>query len=217
MRWRTMPRILALLVGVSLGALAMPPAVAACSCMQITMDDARTQADAVVFTGTVGPRDARGYPVTVTRWFKGGGIFEPRVRLHPEGFSEAGGGADCTVKPLPTGTAWIFITSAFEGMYSVNLCSPHAALATDEGQTMLADAVRVFGGGGPPVAAPPATGPPAAPSGSVTPWPDPTSAPEAPIPASSIRPLFVALLAILGLGVLAGMIAGMRRFGSRGD
>ena len=53
--------------------------------------------------GIVDPHDGRGYPVTVTRWFQGGGILEPRVWLHPGGFSFVGGGAHCWVPPLPVG------------------------------------------------------------------------------------------------------------------
>src|SRR5919106_5881246 len=62
---------LVLLVGLGLTGLAMPRAVAACSCAMITMEDARNEPEAVVFSGIVDPRDQRGYPVTVTRWFKG--------------------------------------------------------------------------------------------------------------------------------------------------
>ncbi len=187
------PAVLILIVGLSLAALAMPRAAAACSCAMSTMDDARTQPEAVVFTGIVEPRDGRGYPVTVTRWFKGGGIIEPRAWLHPGGFSLTGGGADCSVPPLPIGAEYVFIAYAFEGMYSVGLCSPHAAVATAEGQGMLADAVRVFGPGGPPATAPP---------------PDPLPADPAPGSTEMVA-LFAAV--ILGLGAIVGLVGARRR------
>jgi hypothetical protein len=205
MRRRTLsPRILILVLGLSLGTLAMPPAVAACSCAWASMEDARTQPEAVVFTGITEPRDARGYPVTVTRWFKGGGLFELRAWLHPGGFSLVGDGADCSIPPLPVGTAYIFIAHQHEGMYSVGLCSPHATLASAEGQAMLTDADRVFGGGDAP-----ATSPPAAPSEG--PSASPTTAPQAPAPASAMQPLLAVVLGVLGVGVLVGMIGVLRR------
>lgn len=196
---RTVNTRLLLLVAVSLGALAMPPAVAACSCGPSTMDDLRDQPDVVVFTGMTEPRDQRGYPVTVTRWFKGGGILEPRVWLHPGGFDAAapiGGGADCRIRPLPVGSGYIFVAYPSEGLYSVGLCSPHAPLAAPEGQAMLADAARVFGGGGPPANAPPATSPPTA-------GPDPAAV------ASAVLPFAVAM--VLGVGVLLGVVGVLRR------
>ncbi len=177
-----------------------------------TMEDARTQPDAVVFSGVVDPQDARGYPVTVTRWFKGGGLIEPRAWLHPGGFSLTGGGADCSVPPLPVGTEWIFIAYKFEDLYSVGLCSPHAALATAEGQAMLGEAVRVFGGGAaPPATAPPATAPPAAPS---PPTPTPTAAPAAPV--SLVETLGPIAIVVFIAGILLGVLGALRRMGVPG-
>jgi hypothetical protein len=201
------PAVLILIVGMALASFAMPRAAAACSCAMATMDDARTQPEAVVLTGIVEPRDGRGYPVTVTRWFKGGGIIEPRAWLHPGGFSLTGGGADCSVPPLPVGAEYIFIAYTFEGMYSVGLCSPHAAVATAEGQAMLADAVRVFGPGGPPsTVPPPATDPPAAPTT------QPVPGDQAP---ASIEMLALIAVVVLGLGALVGLVGARRRL--RGD
>ena len=169
----------------------------------ITMDDARNQPEAVVFSGIVEPRDGRGYPVTVTRWFKGGGLIEPRAWLHPAGFSLTGGGADCSVPPLPVGTEWIFIGYKAEDVYSVGLCSPHAALATADGQAMLAEAVRVFGGGQ-------ATGtsPPAAPS---PPTATPTPTPAAPL--SLVGTLGPIVVIVFIAGILLGVVGALRRMG----
>lgn len=202
------PLALILFVGLSLLSLASPRAVAACSCVQISMDDAATQPEAVVFSGVVEPRDARGYPVTVTRWYKGGGVLEPRAWLHPGGFSLTGGGADCSVPPLPTGTEYIFIAYTFEGLYSVGLCSPHAAVATAEGQTMVADAVRVFGGGGPPATAPPTASPPGAPTAA-----PPTASPPAtpsPSPTGGLDPGLPIVIAVLAVGAIVGGFATRR-------
>lgn len=195
--------VLALFVALGLVGLAMPRAVAACSCAMISMDDARNEPEVVVFSGVVDPRDARGYPVTVTRWFKGGGLIEARAWLHPGGFSLTDGGADCSVPPLPVGTEWIFIAYKFEDLYSVGLCSPHAALATAEGQAMLGEAVRVFGGG-----APPATAPPAAPS---PPTPTPTAAPAAPV--SLVETLGPIAIVVFIAGILLGVVGALRRMG----
>jgi hypothetical protein len=192
--------LLVLLVGLGLAGLAMPRAVAACSCAMITMEDARNEPEAVVFSGIVDPRDQRGYPVTVTRWFKGGGLIEPRAWLHPAGFSLTGGGADCSIPPLPVGTQWIFIAFKNADLYSVSLCSPHAALATAEGQAMLADAIKTFGGGQPP-----ATAPPAEPN----PSPAPTATPAA--PASAIDALWPIAVVVFIAGILLGVGGALRR------
>jgi hypothetical protein len=140
--------------------------------------------------------------VTVTRWYKGGGLLEPRAWLHPGGFSVTGGGADCSVPPLPVGTEFIFIAYALEGMYSVGLCSPHAAVATPEGQSMVADAVRVFGGGGPPATGPPIASPPSAPTPSGT---------------SGFVLALPLVLAILALGAIVGGFATRRLLAGRGN
>ncbi len=181
----------------------MPRAVAACSCAMISMEEARAQPEAVVFSGVVDPRDPRGYPVTVTRWFKGGGPLEPRAWLHSGGFSLTGGGADCSVPPLPIGTEWIFIAYKAEDLYSVGLCSPHAAVATADGQAMLAEALRVFGGGQPP-----ATAPPAQPS---PPTPTATTSPGA--PGSVIGTLGPIAAIVFVVGILLGVVGALRRMG----
>lgn len=170
----------------------------------ITMEEARNEPEAVVFSGIVDPRDQRGYPIRVTRWFKGGGLIEPRAWLHPAGFSLTGGGADCSVPPLPVGTEWMFIAYKAEGLYSVGLCSPHAAVATADGQAMLAEAVRVFGGG----EEPPVTAPPALPSPAV---PTPTATPAAPVSVvETLGP--IAIVVFIG-GILLGVVGALRRMG----
>ena len=51
------------------------------------------------------------------------------------------GGASCETPLPPAGTEWIFVASRFEGELAVNLCTPHAAVGSDAGTAMLADAV----------------------------------------------------------------------------
>ena len=157
------------------------------------MTEYRDDPDAVVLTGFVAPRDGQGYPVTVSRWFRGGGPLESRVWFTAASFS--GDGASCGVAPLPVGTEWIFVAYRTEGMYGTGLCSPHAALATAEGEAMLADAVRTFGGG-----APLGTGPP---TGSGSAAIDPGAV------AGVVGPLAVVLL--VGVAFLLGLVGVLRR------
>ena len=73
MRWRTAPGFLALMIGLSLGTLAMPPAVAACSCVgpEDIVDNAGREPGSAVFTATAGARIGDDIPVVVTRWLLG--------------------------------------------------------------------------------------------------------------------------------------------------
>jgi hypothetical protein len=97
-----------------------------------------------------------------------------------------------------------------EGLYSVSLCSPHAAVASPEGQAMLMQAARIFGGVAPPAASdPPAT----APAATATPAPQGVPAPGVPGPALDGATLIV-VLALLG-GVIAGTVLTVRRLGRR--
>lgn len=160
------------------------------------MADVRGDPETAVFTGVVDGRDARGYPVTITRWFQGGGVVEPRIWFTANSFS--GDGASCGVAPLPVGTEWIFAAYRTEGMYGTGLCSPHAALATAEGQAMLADANQTFG-----VPPPVATGPPSETSG----VPDVTGMAIAFVGA--LGPLLLVLT--FGVGLLLGLVAVLRR------
>jgi hypothetical protein len=185
---------LVLVVVVAIAGLAVPPATAACSCaMPGPMADYRGAPDTAVFTGFIDPRDGRGYPVTITRWFQGGGIIEPRVWFTVESFS--GDGASCGVAPLPIGTEWIFVAYRIEGMYGTGLCSPHAAIASADGQAMLADAVRTFGGGGTVATDPPSD-------------PDPPASPARAL-TDIVGPFVLVLLA--GLAFLVGVVGVLRR------
>jgi hypothetical protein len=192
--------VLLMFTAIALGALALPRATVACSCLVQSIEGVHGNAEFAVFTGIVDAPDARGYPVRVTRWFQGGGLIEPRVWLHPGSFGDGGG--DCTVPGPTIGTEWIFLASRWDGMYSAGLCSPHAKLATADGQAMLAEAIRTFGGGQPPATAPPAV--PSPPPSS----PTPTALPAAPV--SIIEVIGPVALATFVLGVLVGGVAALR-------
>jgi hypothetical protein len=131
------------LVLVAYLALALP--VAACDCMALEPMSAYVGSpERVIFSGTVQVPEPNGTPVLVTRWFQGeGGAGIVRVQ------GEWGaGGASCETPLPPAGTEWIFVASRFEGELAINLCTPHAAVGSDAGTAMLADAIATFGDGG---------------------------------------------------------------------
>ena len=135
--------------------LAMALPVAACDCMALEPMSAYVGSpERVIFSGTVQAPEPNGTPVLVTRWFQGEGA-AGIVRIQGEWGQ---GGASCETPLPPAGTEWIFVASRFEGELAVNLCTPHAAVGSDAGAAMLADAIATFGDGG---GAPP--GEPAAP------------------------------------------------------
>jgi hypothetical protein len=180
--------------------LAVAPPAVACSCMQFeSMADYAGEPDSAIFTGVVEPRDARGFPVTVTRWFQGGGVLEPRIWFDPAGFG--GDGASCGIDPLPVGGEWIFVAYRAEGQrdLGLSLCSPHAQAGDPVGEAMLADALRTFGG---PVL--PAPDPPPGPA-------DPTTA--AGSPGDVLVPVAVALVALAGIVLGAALVFSRRREG----
>lgn len=199
----------ALFVAITVGMgswLAVAPPTVACSCMQFqSMADYAGQPDSAIFTGVVEPRDARGFPVTVTRWFQGGGVLEPRIWFDPAGFS--GDGASCGIDPLPVGGEWIFVAYRAEGQrdLGLSLCSPHAQAGDPVGEAMLADAMRTFGG---PVL--PASDPPPA-AAAPTATADPTAAPLS--PGDILVPVAVALVALAGIVLGAAVVLGRRRGG----
>lgn len=171
--------------------LAMALPVAACSCMMAEPMAAYVGSpERVIFSGTVQTPEANGTPVVVTRWFQGEGA---AGIVHVQG--EWGqGGASCETPLPPAGTEWIFVASRFEGELAVNLCTPHAAVASDAGTAMLADAVATFGDGG---GAPPGESPPAAAPG------EPAVAGAGDATADSLP-----IVPVLGSVAIVGLIAG---------
>ena len=122
--------------------MAAGPTVA-CSCaMPGPMQEYATP-DNAIFSGTAGIKDARGVPVEVATWYSGRGA-APVVYLAASSF---GDGSSCgTTAPTP-GTSWIWVTWLGDGGDPVTgLCSPAAQLGTPEGDAMVAEATRTFGG-----------------------------------------------------------------------
>ena len=172
---------------VLVGYLAMALPVAACDCMAMEpMAAYAGSPDRVIFTGTVQMPEPAGTPVVVTRWFQGDGA-AGIVRIQGEWGQ---GGASCETPMPPAGTEWIFVASPFEGELAVNLCTPHAAVGSDAGAAMLADAITTFGDGG---GAPPGESPPPA-------------APAAGAGSAAVDPMPIVLTA--GLVGLAGLVGG---------
>jgi len=129
----------------------------ACSCVQPEPMAAYATADNAVFSGTAGPSDARGVPVRVGQWFSGPGA-AAIVYLSADSFS---GESSCGTGAPAAGTEWIWVTFVGErGDLMTGLCNPHGQLGTPEGDALLADATKTFGGIAPPGAT--ATDPPAA-------------------------------------------------------
>ncbi len=184
-------------LSIALWLLAAGPTVA-CSCVQPQPMAAYGTGDNVVFSGTAGPRDARGVPVRVATWFSGRGP-APVVYLAASSF---GDGSACGTGLPAAGTDWIWVAFLPEGGGDpvTGLCEPHGQLGTPEGDAMLADAVATYGGA-------PATGPPGAvsesPASSAT--APPAGAPTS--PAASSDPGLPILLGTIGLGLAVLLVA----------
>ena len=116
----------------------------ACSCAMPGPMQEYATADNAIFSGTAGLKDARGVPVEVETWFAGSGA-APIVYLAASSF---GDGSSCGTNAPTPGTRWIWVTWLGEGQGDpvTGLCSPHGQLGTPEGDAMLADAARTFGG-----------------------------------------------------------------------
>jgi hypothetical protein len=177
--------------------LAMAPPVAACSCMMAEPMSAYVGSpERIIFSGTVQAPEPNGTPVLVTRWFQGEGA-AGIVRIQGEWGQ---GGASCETPLPPAGTEWIFVASRFEGELAVNLCTPHAAVGSDAGAAMLADAIATFDDGG---GAPPGESPPPA-------------VPSEPVAGAGIPPAALAVAAVGIAGLLAGALLVLRNRRSEG-
>lgn len=197
-----MRRLASLLMAFALLAtvrMAVPPSVAACSCMgPQPMAAYAEDPSVVIFTGVPAPMEPAGQPAVVTRWFKGGGILEPRVVFDASGFGEDGG-ASCMIPPLPVGSEYIFVAYRTEGedTLGLGLCSPHAPLADDVGVGMLRDATATYA-----LVTPTSTG-------------DPPASPEnEPVPtADTLGPILIVIAAVALAGILFGavLVLGRRR------
>jgi hypothetical protein len=197
-RARILPILFGAVLAISISLGYAAPA-AACSCVAPQpMAAYRGDPNQTIFTGIVQRPDAKGVPVSVTRWFQG---LAPAaiVWLDVSGFGADG--ASCGTPLPPAGSEWIFVAYRTEtGGLGVNLCTPHAPASAAEGQAIFADAVATFGEG----IVTPATEPPG--TTSVT-------------PAGSVGlPLSLPVLVAGGIAVLAGLallLARGRRSGGR--
>lgn len=195
-----------LLIGVYLAAA---PPVAACDCMGLEPMAAYAGVrERVIFSGTVQALEPRGLPVLVTRWFQGPDAAGIVLLNGTWGL----GGASCETPLPPAGTEWIFVAWRNEaGELDVNLCTPHAALGTEAGDAMLADAVATFGGGGGGGGSSgnPGIGPSAGPVETQT--PNAPTPPEA-AGADGGAPIMLAAGGVAVAGLLAGLfVAGRNR------
>jgi hypothetical protein len=189
-------RIFVAMLALSLGLLVRPIAVGsavACSCVMDAdpMATAARDPEQAVFTGVVQEPAAQGTPVVLTRWFRGaapGAV----IWLDNAGFEDPFGGMCGTARP-PANSEWIFAAYRAEaGKFGVNLCSPHAALATPEGQRMLQSATEVLGPPAVPVAQPDPGG---------------TSDPV----VTGVIAILVGLVALTGLAAGIFLVTGRRR------
>jgi hypothetical protein len=204
-RRRTVVALLAFSLALLVRPIAVLPA-AACSCgfPDDVMGEAAKDPQTAVFTGIVGLPTPEGVPVDLTRWFEASLPGEV-VFLDSRGFEDPNGGSCGTTRP-PAGSEWIFVSGLNErGRFDVGLCTIHADLATDQGQTLLAEAAAAFG---PLEPIPVATAPPAPAS---TPRPVSSAAPaDSVTPGRAGIPVGVMLMAggaglvaLLGAALLA--------------
>jgi hypothetical protein len=141
-------QLMAALVFVVAVSSATAPCVYACSCAEPPpLAEAVREPTSVVFVATVMPGAAGHVPVRVDRWFYGAGA-APVLLLDEGGFGE-GGEAACQIgRPTP-GTQFIASTARNpeRGTVYLNLCTRWAPLPSPDGESLLAEATRVFGEG----------------------------------------------------------------------
>lgn len=198
-----MRRLASLLIAIALLAtvrLSIPPSVAACSCMGPQPMAAYAEDPQVaIFTGVTAEVTPEGQPAVVTRWFKGGGILEPRVVFDGSVFDPSMQGGACGIQPLPVGVEHIFVVWRVDGQdtLAISSCAPYAPVAEDAGAAMLADALATYAAVTPPSASDPPT----------TPQADPTSA------ADTFGPILIVLGAVGLAGAMFGavLVLGRRR------
>lgn len=199
MRVRHPVTVVAFALIIGLFAVAFPRPTMACSCAMVEqpMRAAAAEGGASVFTGIAGRLEPIGVAVRITRWFQGAVPPNGIAVLDPRGFQDPMGGSCGTHAPGP-GTEWIFIAGRDDiGRYGVSMCTTHAPLDSEQGQTLLADAITVFGPGGVPETV--AASPPASSTG------DPAGL------VATVVPVAIAFL--FAIGLLAGLfvVLGPRR------
>ena len=183
------------MIGLSLGALAMPASVAACSCVgpEDIIDNAGREPGSAVFTARPGARIGDDIPVVVTRWLAGAA---PAGAVVLKGTPP---GDMCGATSPPPGAEYLFVTYQNEvARFNINGCSVQADVASPDGQVLLARAIGRFGPGVAPDPDPPPT---AAPSVDV-----------ATIAGTAIGALGPLILVVaFGAGLILGVIGVLKR------
>lgn len=209
MRVRHPATVVAFALVLGLGSAVFPRTMLACSCYapERPMHEAAADGSLSVFAGITGPLQAIGVPVEITRWFQGavppGGV----AVLDPQPFREDG--SSCGTNPPAGGKEWIFVAGRNDvGRFVVGLCSTYAALDTETGQALLAEAVTVFGPAGVPETIAPSASPVSPTSVSPTPV---ATAGDASGLVATIVPIAIAVL--FAVGLIAGLfvVMGSRR------
>ena len=141
------------LVGVlSAQRLAFPGGAFACSCAAPgPAAPAFSGEEQAVFIGTAGqPQPDGTYRFSVERWFKGGNAAEVNVASEREPMPDGAVAINTCGLHFEVGDRLIMAAAQVNGVYHPGLCSPHAAMNTEEGARLLNAAVAAFGQGGPP-------------------------------------------------------------------
>lgn len=140
-----------LLVGVmSAGNLSLPGTTVACSCIEPEPGaPVFTGEEDAVLMGTVGQTDGRGiYGFAVERWFHGGNEAGVRLQSAKETFPDGQSVINTCGLTFETGERLILAAGRTDATtLTPNSCSPHALVASEEGQRLVAEAVRAFGEG----------------------------------------------------------------------
>lgn len=150
-----------LLVGASSAShLSLPGVTFACSCLAPEPGAPVFTGDEAVLIGTVGPGDGRGtYAFAVERWFQGGNAASVRLQSQMETFPDGQTVINTCGLTFEVGERLILAAGWMDATTLVpDSCSPHALVASPEGQQLVAAAVRTFGEGTTP-GAPPDTDP----------------------------------------------------------
>lgn len=129
--------------------LALPGGTFACSCAAPPLGaPAFTGDEQAVFIGTAGrPQPDGTFRFAVERWFKGGDAREVDVASEKQVFADGSTAIDTCGLHFEVGDRVILAASILDGVYVPGTCSPHAAVATDDGQRLLNAAVASFGQG----------------------------------------------------------------------
>lgn len=131
------------------GQLAIPDSAFACSCVAPQPGaPAFDGSEAAVFIGTAGqPQPDGTFRFTVERWFKGGDAREVDVASEKLVLADGTTMIDTCGLHFEVGDRLVLTASISDGTYTPGNCSPHAAVASEEGQRLLNAAVATFGPG----------------------------------------------------------------------